>query len=121
MNELDHFIKHDLKCKNYIRYGDDFIVFASSKLQLEKIKNETVQFLQTKLKLKLSRIGGIFKVSSRINFLGMVISAYDLRLNNRLMKRLLQRTNYSNLPSYLGIIKSIKRSGLAYLCTKAVS
>jgi len=33
-NRLDQFIKHDLKCKHYIRYMDDWIMLSDNKNQL---------------------------------------------------------------------------------------
>lgn len=35
LNELDQFIKHDLKIKYYVRYADDFIILNTEKLQLK--------------------------------------------------------------------------------------
>jgi hypothetical protein len=35
LNELDHFVKHKLKAKYYIRYVDDFVILDKSKTQLK--------------------------------------------------------------------------------------
>src|SRR3989344_8531542 len=35
LNELDQFVKQDLKIKYYIRYADDFIILNTGKLQLK--------------------------------------------------------------------------------------
>lgn len=55
MNQLDMFIKHKLKCKNYMRYMDDFFLFSNDKTQLHNWYFEIVKFLQTELKLQLSK------------------------------------------------------------------
>ncbi len=44
LNELDYFVKHKLKAKYYIRYVDDFIIFHSSKEQLEIWKEQIKDF-----------------------------------------------------------------------------
>jgi retron-type reverse transcriptase len=34
LNELDHFVKHTLRVRGYVRYVDDFILFADNRAQL---------------------------------------------------------------------------------------
>jgi len=53
LNDLNYFIKHELKAKYYIRYVDDFVIIHSSKKQLLKWKEEIIQFLKEKLKLEI--------------------------------------------------------------------
>jgi len=36
LNELDRFVKHELKVKHYLRYGDDFILIHAD---LKKLKD----------------------------------------------------------------------------------
>jgi RNA-directed DNA polymerase len=47
LNELDQFVKHQLHCKGYIRYVDDFLLFADTKAQLHQWRDSIIQFLQT--------------------------------------------------------------------------
>src|SRR3989338_5215996 len=71
LNELDHFVKHVLRAKFYIRYVDDFVILHSSKKQLEIWKEEINTFLHERLKLELhpekSRIISLF---SGVDFVG---------------------------------------------------
>ncbi len=71
LNELDQFVKHQLKAKYYIRYVDDFIILHYSKDQLMAWKNQIGDFLQQELKLFLhpdkSKILHLFK---GIDFVG---------------------------------------------------
>ena len=53
LNELDYFIKHELKAKYYIRYVDDFVIIRNSKEQLKNWKKEISKFLRDNLKLEL--------------------------------------------------------------------
>lgn len=34
LDPLDHFVKHELRCKGYVRYMDDFLLFSNDKEQL---------------------------------------------------------------------------------------
>lgn len=36
LNDLDHFIKENLRCKYYVRYMDDFLIFSTDKSFLKK-------------------------------------------------------------------------------------
>ena len=47
MNELDQFVKHTLRCPAYVRYVDDFLLFADDKLTLDQWRAEIITFLQS--------------------------------------------------------------------------
>ncbi len=71
LNELDYFIKHELKAKYYIRYVDDFVILHSSKSQLKEWKEKINNFLKEKLKLELhSDKSKIIPISKGIDFVG---------------------------------------------------
>ncbi len=71
LNELDYFIKHELKAKYYIRYVDDFIILHNSKLQLEIWKRQIDKFLRETLKLELHpHKSRIIPLSKGIDFVG---------------------------------------------------
>ena len=46
LNDLDHFIKEELKIKGYIRYQDDFLLFSESKEYLEVCLEKIKKFLE---------------------------------------------------------------------------
>ena len=54
LNELDQFIKRELKCKSYIRYVDDFILLDKNKERLEYLENKINVFLKRNLDLELN-------------------------------------------------------------------
>ena len=71
LNELDYFVKHNLKVKYYIRYVDDFILLHKSKEQLEILKTEINFFLKEELKLELHKDKSrILPLSQGIDFVG---------------------------------------------------
>jgi len=47
LNELDQFVKHTLGCKGYVRYVDDFLLFANDKSTLHRWRNEVMMFLRS--------------------------------------------------------------------------
>lgn len=69
MNELDQFLKHEMKIRHYIRYCDDFILLHQDKRFLARMAEEIETFLAGKLDLKLSK-NDIFPVTQGIDFLG---------------------------------------------------
>lgn len=71
LNELDYFIKHELKVKYYIRYVDDFVILHNSKEQLKKWKAKIERFLKNKLRLELHlQKSKIISLSKGIDFVG---------------------------------------------------
>ena len=45
LDALDHFVKENLRCRFYIRYVDDFVVFADDKRRLAGIRDQIERFL----------------------------------------------------------------------------
>ena len=53
LNELDGFVKERLGVRYYLRYMDDFLLFAQSREELAAWKNEITAFLRENLRLAL--------------------------------------------------------------------
>lgn len=88
LNELDKFVKHNLKEKYYIRYVDDFIILDSDKNRLKDYKEQINLFLKQKLKIGLHPDKSkIIPIGSRLTFLGFRIFSY-----HKLLKRSNLRT-----------------------------
>jgi retron-type reverse transcriptase len=82
LNELDQFIKRDLKCPALVRYVDDLLLFSDSKRQLWQWKAALNTFLP-RLRLTLHQAEStVYPVSNGIPFLGFV--TYP---SHRLLKR----------------------------------
>ena len=69
LNEMDHFIKEELRCRDYIRYCDDFCLFANDKETLHEYKRKLEPFINEKLKLIFSK-SAIYPTSRGISFIG---------------------------------------------------
>ncbi len=85
LNELDQFMKNELKAKYYIRYVDDFVILHNDKNVLESYKEKIDFFLKEKLQLELhSTKSKILLLKRGISFLGF---------RNYPNHRLLRKTN----------------------------
>lgn len=83
LHELDIFMKQDLKERCYVRYMDDFVVFANSKTHLQDIRKKLTGFLEDELKLKMNGKTQVFPVKSRsVDFLG-----YRMWPTHRLLRK----------------------------------
>lgn len=69
LNDMDHFIKENLKIKYYVRYQDDFLLFHPSKKYLRYCLKEIETFLATE-KLFLNAKTRIYKNTNNFIFLG---------------------------------------------------
>ena len=99
LNELDYFVKHELKAKFYIRYVDDFVILHKNKERLRYYQTKINEFLKENLKIELhpdkSRI---VKLKNGIIFLGYKIF-YNYKTikkinRERFKKRFLEEINY---------------------------
>jgi len=80
LNPLDHFVKRELRCKGYLRYVDDFLLFSNDKRQLWAWKREVVMFL-ARLRLTLhERESTVYPVTNGIPFLGFRVYPTHRRL-----------------------------------------
>ena len=70
LQNLDHYIKEELKVPYYIRYMDDMVLFYRNKKELHKIKEKIEEFLK-KEDLKIKENWQLFRTDSRpLDFLG---------------------------------------------------
>ena len=90
LNDMDHFIKEQLKIKYYVRYQDDFLLFHPSKQYLKYCLTQIKNFLE-KEDLKLNKKTKIYKSTSNFIFLGRTkkqkYSKYR-EINRKLKKRI---------------------------------
>ncbi len=86
LNELDQFVKHQLKAKYYLRYVDDFVILHKSSYLLEKWKERISIFITESLALKLHPDKSkIIFLNRGLEFLGLKIfcSHRSLKRRNR--------------------------------------
>lgn len=81
LNSFDHFVKRELRCPAYLRYVDDFLLFADDKRTLWAWKDAIVNRLE-KFRLTL-HLPQVFPTSTGIPFLGFRIYPEYRRLKKR--------------------------------------
>jgi retron-type reverse transcriptase len=82
LNPLDHFIKRELGCRAYIRYVDDFLLFASDKQTLHRWLGDVIRFLQT-LRLTLHEN----RAQPRPTWQGIPFLGFTIYPDHRRLKR----------------------------------
>lgn len=121
MNELDQFIKHELKVKYYLRYADDFIILSEDRQYLENLILSIENFLIKQLDLELHPNKIVFsKLRGGIDFLGYIIFPYHILPRTKTKRRLLRKIKAKVREFKLGRISEEKlnqtiQSYLGYL------
>ncbi|MFH1866974.1 MAG: reverse transcriptase/maturase family protein [Patescibacteria group bacterium] len=109
LNELDHFLKRELKIKHCVRYADDIIILHECRSYLENILLKTSKFLKKRLKLSFHPNKVFIKtLSSGIDFLGWVHFLHHRVLRASTRRRLFRKFDRDNsdiVASYRGLLK----------------
>ena len=79
LNPFDQFVKRQLKCRRYIRYVDDFLLFADDKQTLHHWKNAIIEFLAG-LRLTIHAVAPVRPVTEGLPFLGFSLYPNQRRL-----------------------------------------
>lgn len=106
LNDFDKFIRQSIKPLAFLRYGDDFLVFASTINDSQNFQAKTESYLENNLRLALHQNNNyILKTKQGLKYLGMEIFANGRRLNKRNKNQIIRKMNVHNYPSYWGIIQ----------------
>ena len=70
LNELDNFVKHELREENYKRYMDDFAIVHNSREHLAEVLQKIDAFLGEQLKLTLNPKTQIINAKNGFDFCG---------------------------------------------------
>lgn len=82
LNEVDQFVKHELKCRHYVRYVDDMVLLHEDPEQLRRWHVEIRRFLADKLRLQLTPDARLRDINDGVDFLGYIVRP-DYRLVRR--------------------------------------
>jgi hypothetical protein len=82
LNPLDHFVKRELRCRAYLRFVDDFLLFAADKATLWHWKQAIVDRL-ARYRLTIHPAAHPRPVGEGIPFLGFVVFPDRRRLKRR--------------------------------------
>ncbi len=109
LNELDQFVKHQLRQKYYLRYADDFVILDQNEDFLAQLIPQIRTFLDQDLKLKLHpKKVSINKLSQGIDFLGYIAFAHYRIIRTKTRKRMLKKIETRFTEYYRGQIKNEK-------------
>ena len=116
LDELDHYIKYNLKIKCYVRYMDDGVLIHQDKIYLQYCLNKIKKII-VKYKLELNHKVKIYTSDEEIEFLGFRFILKEkiiMKVTNKTKKRFKCKCNNSNetLQSYLGYLKYGSCKGL---------
>lgn len=94
LSPFDHFMKEEMRIKEYVRYVDDYVAFHQDKKELHSIKKESEAFLSEKLRLLTHpRKSQISTTKDGITFLGQRIFTTHRRLRRENVQRFRKRLN----------------------------
>lgn len=83
LNPFDHFVKRELRCKGYIRYVDDFLLFSNDKGELFEWQKTIIKKLMEFRLILHENKAQARPVTEGIPFLGFTIFPNHRRLKHR--------------------------------------
>jgi len=95
LNELDYFVKHELRWKFYLRYMDDFLLFSSNKKELFTALKRIEVFLAENLRLRAHPIKRtVSPVRCGVDWVGYRIYPWTARIRRINIFRFRKRNRY---------------------------
>lgn len=92
LDELDQYIKHELRVRRYVRYMDDFVLLHDDKLYLHELKRRITEFLAARLRLTVHpKKAQIAPTHCGIGFLGFHVFPHHRLLRKSTVKRFVAR------------------------------
>jgi len=91
LNELDQFVKHQLRCRHYLRYVDDFVLLHHDRDQLMIWHKAIADFLRERLDLELKDKGRLCPVGDGIDFLGYIVRPHYCLVRRRVVGNLREK------------------------------
>ncbi|KUK77828.1 MAG: retron-type reverse transcriptase [candidate division WS6 bacterium 34_10] len=97
LNELDQYIKRELKVKYYLRYADDLLFLSKDLKELKNIELAVTKFLKDKLLLDIKKekteYGSVYQ---GIDFIGYIVRPSYVLTRNRTVSNIKKKLYYFN-------------------------
>lgn len=94
LDALDRHVKHDLKCRHYIRYQDDFAILSPDKHELHRLRRHIEGWLHEHLALQLNSKTAVFPVGGprgrALDFVGYRIWPTHRKMRRSAIRRILR-------------------------------
>jgi len=104
LNEFDRFIKHQLRIRAYLRYGDDWLCFAD-KEQMLRIRERAIGFLKRELGLSVNpKIDFIEPVYKGVSYLGVDLWPSGRRVEAKTRLKIRANLNLHNITGYKSLM-----------------
>jgi RNA-directed DNA polymerase len=118
LDALDQHIKHDLRCKHYVRYVDDMVLLHESPQWLKAAKTDIEAWLPEKLDLWLNPKKTILQPVARgVDFVGQVIKPWHRYTRRRSFNEAISRSSqidagelFETANSYFGLLRQATHS-----------
>lgn len=118
LDPLDHFVKREMKIKNYVRYVDDFILWCDTREQAIERRDMIIGFLKDFLFLTLSR-WTIAPVNRGINFVGFRTWRKRRFVRKHSLFRFSRSLKAGDVPSLNSILgNALQTSSHAHMCQR---
>ena len=109
LHPFDHFVKHQMKMKYYVRYADDFVFLSHERHELESALSDIERFLRDRLKLALHPKKIVLQtLVSGVDFLGWIhFGSHRIprtKTKQRMLKRNRNDNSYAVFQSHLGLL-----------------
>jgi len=114
LNEVDQYIKHELKVKYYFRYLDDSVLLIQTKEKAKILLYKIQKFLKQNLKLELNNKTQIFKNKQGVNFCGYKINEYRLKIRDKGKRKLKKKVKLLKYEIRKGNLSTMEAR--KYLC-----
>jgi hypothetical protein len=118
LNVFDRYVRHELKASAYIRYGDDFLVFAKDEATCRRFEATGKQWLGETLKLKVHPTNDvIFQAHTGAKFLGHEVYDNSSVVNQAMQDKVTKQIDRTNIASYQAMhLPNTLRKQLPWLC-----
>ena len=118
LDALDQHIKHDLRCKHYIRYVDDMVLLHRSPQWLNEARADIEAWLPEHLGLRLNPSKTILQPVDRgVDFVGQIIRPWRRTTRRRTFNEAINRAGqipgnelFETANSYFGLLRQASHS-----------
>ena len=102
LHEFDWFVRHRLKPLAYVRYGDDFILFAQTHEVAEQFRKIATSWLFDNLHLTVHKSNNhVFQVKRGIHILGhRIYPKHQIVIDPAMLRRIHKKLNRTNTSTY---------------------
>jgi retron-type reverse transcriptase len=100
LHEFDRYVRHTLKPRAYLRYGDDMLLLFPTHRTARLAAEQGTRWLRQSLGLTVNPRNNYLGPAHTLRFLGHLITADSLVADPFCVQKALRRVNFRNLGSY---------------------